>query len=206
MIPFKFLKAANVSVGGQTVEAPGSQNMPGAGYKVPAGGADIPGMSIHCLSCGKKNEKGALQCKYCHNDLSRIAEDPKKTEDAEYPDGGAPGVEAALQDTNHDMAKSSAVATELAKQVMGGASALTASVGAWKIGKGSRQGLKEERKTEAEKLVMEGKLPETELTKYQHLIEKVARSGNPIHNLRAALKKLRNSSGKFRASMVFGPK
>ena len=216
-------KRANVTTAGGPLNAPGSQNMPGAGYQsIGAGAADVPGMSVHCLKCGKKISNGEPTCPKCGNDVRRVAsnkpeESTPPARDDEAGDTAADtGGEAAV---DQDRTRGAYVGlgkyaspvgkTSPLHSAIGGASlaaagylGLSALPGTWKMGK-------EMNRQQVEKLVAEGKLPETELLKYQHFqeLEKFARYGaNPILNLRSARKRMQNAAGKFRASMIHGTK
>lgn len=214
-------KRANVTTAGGPINAPGSQNMPGSGYQSPtpvnAGAANVPGMSVHCLKCGKKISNGEPSCPKCGNDVRRVATNmsqeatPPARDDESGDTAADTGGEAAV---DQDRTRGAYVglgkyadARHLAKSLTGG----MALAGTGALGLAMLPSVqlphKESKRALAQQLVAEGKLPEEALLKYQHFLEmqKEARSGaNPILNLRNARKKIRQASGKFRASMLHG--
>ncbi len=91
---------------------------------VGAGAANVPGMSIHCLKCGQKTQKGMKKCPKCGNDISQVAENNGgRPKDVDEGDTGADAAEAeGLQDeslesgtaaTMSDSGKTAAVAAGL---------------------------------------------------------------------------------------------
>lgn len=218
-------KRANVTTAGGPLNAPGSQNMPGAGYQsIGAGAADVPGMSVHCLKCGKKISNGEPTCPKCGNDVRRVAsnkpeESTPPARDDEAGDTAADtGGEAAV---DQDRTRGAYVglgkyANSAASRVPTVFNSFTGGLVLGALPPATLEGIKFTRKLQREEdlekvqnLVAEGKLPETELLKYQHFLEmeKAARSGaNPILNLRAAKKRMQNAAGKFRASLLHGRK
>ena len=216
-------KRANVATAGGQINAPGSQNMPGAGYgaqmPVSAGAANVPGMSVHCLKCGKKISNGASACPSCGNDVRKVAtnmpsESTPPARDDESGDTAADtGGEAAV---DQDRTRGAYVglgkyasAADVYKPFRAGVGLAASGYLAASMWPTIRKMTKDDQLQRAQQLVAEGKIPEFELEKFQHFLdmEKAARAGaNPILNLRSARKRLANASGKFRASMVHGQK
>lgn len=214
-------KRANVMTAGGPLNAPGSQNMPGSGYQSPvsAGAANVPGMSVHCLKCGKKISNGEPSCPKCGNDVRRVAthtpesSTPPARDDESGDTAADTGGEAAVdQDRTRGayvgLGKYASKAHLMRSAAGGAALGATGYLGLSSLPIIKKM-FNEGKREEAQQLVLEGKLPEDVLLKYQHFVEleKFARSGaNPILNLRDARKRLRNASGKFRASMLHGAK
>lgn len=203
MIPFKFEKTANVSTSSGTFNAPGSSNMPGAGY----GAASVPGMSVHCLTCGKKLKRGASRCE-CGADVSNVvsAENQKASpaDGLQDQDTGGPAAVAQEQTEKH----SSAVpAGSLLQNLTGGAALVGSGILGAKLWPSAKRIGKQVQADQVAQLVEVGRLPPEEMEKVQHQIEKWARKGgNPILSLREARKRLQKASGKIRASMVLRSK
>ncbi|NDF15015.1 zinc ribbon domain-containing protein [bacterium] len=217
-------KRANVTTAGGPIDAPGSQNMPGSGYQSPtpvnAGAANVPGMSVHCLKCGKKISNGEPSCPKCGNDVRRVATNmnqeatPPARDDESGDTAADTGGEATVdQDRTRGayvgLGKYAKVGQMpgLGREFFGGAAFAVTPMAAYGMHKTLREAQKEEDFIKTQELVAAGKLPESELLKFQHFldIEKLARSGaNPILNLRRARKSLTQASGKFRVSMLHG--
>lgn len=229
MIPFRFEKVASVE--NDTGRPDSAYSGADAGFNTskeegyggqpfspggPPGAAYVPGMSIHCLSCGKKCKEGQGKCQ-CGADVSRVVKAPQSpatnqgpTKDAESGDiSSDTGGEATVdQDRTRGayvgLGKYAGV-SDVLKPLMGGAAVAGSGAFALKAAPVMSAVHKEQRKQETMELVQQGRLPESELLKFQHFqeLEKFARSGaNPILRLRQALDKARKASGKFRVSMV----
>lgn len=218
-------KASAFDTGGDKIDGQGSQGFSTSedegygGQAVQAGAAKVPGLSTHCLKCGCKLTGKLDRCPECGNDVKRVAQAPASgstppgesvgnRNDERGDTAAETGGEAAV---DQDRTRGAYVGLgkyanmSIPRRIIGGAAlvgSLAAGIAAYRPIKDL---MKASRKEEAERLVMEGRLPEVELQKFQHFqeLEKFARSGaNPILGLRVALKRARQASGKFRSDMV----
>lgn len=206
-------KLSNVMTAGGPIVAPGSSNMSGAGYgtsSVGAGAADIPGMSVHCLVCGKKLKKNKGQCPACGNDTRRVAragalapkDEPRMEQPGEVSETGG---EAAQAEAKGEMAEGSAskyasTAKSLAtfgQSVLGGGAIAGGLIGAVKAVPFKKKMDREAEFQQVQELVAQGKLPESELQKFAG-----HRLGNPILRIRMAKRNLVRAARKSRLSLV----
>lgn len=202
-------KRANVSTAGGTITAPGSSNMPGGGY-TQAGAASIPGMSVHCLACGCKLKENKGRCPKCNYDTRVVAKAGvaaseagigRAADDSEVSDTGADAAvaEQKAEGQSASDGKYAAVkaVTDFAKSMVGGGAMGVGLIGAAKVIPFKRKMDRDAQLAEVQRLVEEGKLPESELQKFS-----AARFGNPILRIRMAKKALANASKKSRLSLV----
>lgn len=148
-----------------------------------------------CIRCG---ETAIPHEKYCRNCEGMKGNVGKKSQAPAKSPKGADKVASYLP-----MMKT------VAKSAVGGAAVVGGLGVAAKIGGPMRTAAINQHNQEIAQMVAEGRLPESELIKLQHFqqLEKFARSGgNPILNLRLALKRARKSSSKYLSGMVSGSK
>lgn len=218
-------KASAFDTGGDRIDGQGSQGFSTSedegygGQAVQAGAAKVPGLSTHCLSCGCKLTGKLSQCPKCGSDVTRVAQAPASGStppgesvgnriDERGDTAAETGGEAAV---DQDRTRGAYVglgkyaSPGLLKSLTGGAALVGAGYLAGSVYRPIKDAMKASRLQEAQQMVMEGRLPESSLEKFQHFqeLEKFARSGaNPILGLRMALKRAQKASGKFRSHMV----
>lgn len=203
MIPFRFEKTA-VYDEGQEVGANTSKNEGYGSIPIAAGAAKVPGLSVHCLRCGKTIKEGLPKCPFCGADTRSVAQtdnpaaegqDPQQAEQSTA--AGDTGGEAAVeQDRSRGAYTGLGKYANLLQPALGGAAAIGSGIISAKLLPMFSSAQKDARRSRAIELVQQGKLPESELQKF-------ARQGaNPILNIRLAQKALHKASGKIRGSMV----
>lgn len=202
MIPFRFEKVA-VFDAGQDVGFNTSKDEGYGSIPIAAGAAKVPGLSVHCLRCGKAIKEGMPKCPFCGTDTRSVAQTDNPSADGQDPQqveqspAGDTGGEAAVeQDRSRGAYVGLGKYANLLQPALGGAAMVGSGVLGAKLMPMFSTAQKDARRARAIELVQQGKLPESELQKF-------ARSGaNPILNIRLVQKAIHKASGKIRGSVV----